>query len=207
MKYDEFRRITKDLPLINFRYLKLINNNEQVLKNQLLRWQKTGKIIRLRRGLYILNSDDRKINPSRMALSKEIYSPSYVSMEYALSFYGLIPEKVVDVTCITTKKTAVFENMLGKFIYQHLKTICFTGFYELKDETGLPYYIAVPEKAVVDFVYLNQECFKESYFQTLLESFRFQNINTLNANELIRYANLFTSKKMKNIIEELIKYA
>lgn len=88
-----------------------------------------------------------------MFIAKEIYSPSYVSLEYALSIYGLIPERVVDVTSVTTKKPIEFKNKLGVFIYQHIKENCFTGFIEKEDENGLVYFIATPEKAVADFLY------------------------------------------------------
>lgn len=203
MRYEEFKSKIKDLPLLNVQYLKLVAANDQAFKNQLRRWQKAGKILRLKRGFYILNEEDRKINTSRLAIAKELYSPSYVSMEYALSFYSIIPEKVADVTSITTKKTAKFENAFGRFVYQHLKTRCFTGFVELKDEANVPYYMATPEKAVVDFIYLNQSRFNDNYVQVLNESFRFQNLGVLKRKQLDDYAELFSSRKLKAIVKAL----
>jgi len=72
-----------------------------------------------------------------------------VSTIYALGYYDLIPEKVIDVTSVTTKKTAKFTNPFGTFIYQHLKTSLFFGFKEIEDENGFPVLIAEPEKAVL----------------------------------------------------------
>ena len=204
MQYGVFRSNVKNLPLISREFLRLITSEEKGFSVQLNRWQDAGKVIKLRKGLYILNEDDRKINPSRLFISKELYRPSYVSMEYALSCYGFIPERVTDITCITSKKTAVFQNAFGKFIYQHLNQTCFTGFIEAEDEAGLKYFIARPEKAVVDFLYLNQHRFRNNYQSILMESFRFQNTGTLNKQMLTKYAELFHSQKLKRIIDALI---
>lgn len=205
MRYEDFRSKVKDLPLISSSYLRLMFADDAGLKTQLLRWSQAGKLIRLRKNIYILNNDDRKINPSRLFIASELYKPSYVSMEYILSFYGLIPEKVADITSITSKKTAAFENIFGKFVYQHIKLNCFTGFRGLKDEAGLTCYMATPEKAVVDFIYLNQNRFKGNFRQVLFESFRFQNTEILDRKKLTEYANLFASAKVKAIIKEVKK--
>ncbi|MFH1824631.1 MAG: hypothetical protein ABH873_05330 [Candidatus Firestonebacteria bacterium] len=205
MKYDEFKAKVKNVPVINIELLKLLFAYSQQFKNQMSRWQKNGKILKLRKNLYILSNEDRRINPSRLFISHEIYNPSYVSMEYALSFYDLIPEKVTDITCITTKKTTTFENILGKFIYQHIKIDCFAGFLEFKDEVGLTYYMATPEKAVVDFLYFNQYRFNIDYKKTLHESFRFQNTKILDTKRLQEYVKIFKDKKLKRIIQEVKK--
>ncbi len=203
MRYEELRKKVKGVPLISSQYLKLVADESQSFKNQVSRWVKTGKLLRLRQGLYILNEEDRKINPSRLYISKELYSPSYVSMEYALAFYGLIPERVADITCISSKKTAVFQNFLGRFVYQHVPERCFTGFREMKDDSGLAYYLAVAEKAVVDFLYLNLHLFKDEFKLRASESFRLQNLETLDQRNLLRYAELFESHKLRRVVKEV----
>lgn len=200
MRYEEFRKNVKKFPLISVQHLKLSGYNQE-LKNQLLRWQEDGKIIHLRKGLYILNQDDRTINPSRFFIACELYKPSYISTEYALYFYGIIPERVIDITCVTTKKTIRFENAFGNFVYQHIKTNTFTGFYEVRDEAGLIYFMANPEKAVVDFVYLNLERFKGDYKEVLIESFRFQNTEELKMKKLKDYGELFGNEKLNKILK------
>lgn len=205
MRYEEFKTYIKDIPIITNQYLHLTGLYNNNLRIQLRRWTKKGKIVKLRRGIYILNQEDRKLEPSRLFLSAELYRPSYVSLDYALSFYGLIPEKVADITCVSTKKTIHFENMFGKFTYQHVKRICFTGFIEQKDEAELPFFIATPEKAIVDFLYLNQRNINGDYKEILLESFRFQNLDTINKSKLISYSKLFSSKKLMRIIKGLLE--
>ncbi|MDI6841100.1 MAG: hypothetical protein QMD71_09715 [bacterium] len=133
----------------------------------------------MKRGLYILNESDRKIYPSRVFLANSLYSPSYVSTEYALGFYDLIPEKVEDVTSITTKKTAKFTNAFGTFLYQHVKTDLFFGFTQIEDENGFPVLIAEPEKAMLDFIYLNLQDFKDKGKDIFSLSYRLQNLDTL----------------------------
>ena len=160
MKYKEFKNKIRNFPIFSSSQIPSLTSNAQVLKNQLGLWQKQGLLLKLKRGLYILNEEDRKINPSRTFIANQLVAPSYVSTEYALFFYGLIPEKVEDVTSITTKKTTVVRNSFGTFRYQHLNTNCFTGFEQVEEKDGLSFFIARPEKAIVDFLYLNLSNFK-----------------------------------------------
>jgi predicted transcriptional regulator of viral defense system len=69
-----------------------------ILRVQLSNWEKKGLITRLKQGLYVLNENNRKIEPSRIFLANSLYSPSYVSTAYALGYYDLIPEKAEDGT-------------------------------------------------------------------------------------------------------------
>lgn len=203
MRYDEFKAQVKDLPLLSLPYLHLLMGDGQSVKNQITRWQKSGKIIRLRRGIYILNEADRKLNPSRAFIAGELYHPSYVSTEYALSFYGLIPERSADVTCVTTKKTAAFANVYGRFVYQNIKNNCFTGFEEIKDEAGFTYFFARPEKALVDFLCLNLHRFSENSGRMLAESFRLQNTEILKSKTLIQYGELFSNNKLMALLKQV----
>jgi hypothetical protein len=205
MNFDKFSQLVREYPVINAQLLKLLGIYSHSTRVQLGRWQKNNKVIKLRKNLYLLNPQYRQIKPSRAFLSKEIYGPSYVSLEYALSFYGLIPERVSDVTCVTTKKTAHFENRFGKFFYQHIKPAAFTGFVEQIDELKLKYFIAVPEKAVVDFIYLNKNRFNKDFEAELEESFRFQNADTLDKSKLIRFSELFANDKVKRIVKQVTK--
>ncbi|MEI7482228.1 MAG: hypothetical protein WCK75_07750 [Elusimicrobiota bacterium] len=196
MKFQEFSAKFRDLPLLPTK-LALAGSGTAGL-NQLERWRKLGLVVRLRRGLYIFGEGERKIEPSRGYLAGQIYQPSYVSLEYALSRYGLIPERVADITSVTTKKTASFVNEFGTFVYQSVKPAAFRGFTALKDEAGLSYFMAEPEKAVADFVYLNLDKIKSgAAARTLLDSFRFQNLRTLRKVRLAAYFALFGVKKMR----------
>jgi hypothetical protein len=189
MRYLEFKDKVRGFPIISSTHLFNLTRKPQTLKAQLTKWQKKGLIIKLKRGLYILNESDRKIEPSRIFLA-----------------YDLIPEKVVDVTSVTTKKTAKFTNPFGTFVYQHLKTILFFGFKEIEDENGLPVLIAEPEKAVLDFIYLNLQDFKNKDEDVFGLSCRFQNLDMLKKRKLINFAKKYENEEMLDVVENLLSF-
>ena len=124
--------------------------------DNLLHWQKKGYIIRLRNGWYCFR-EFTDITDYNFLVANNIYSPSYISHQEALLFWGLIPEHIVDSTSVTTKKTAIF-NFLGRtFKYYSIKPEYFFG-YELKEMSvnGLKrnFLMADREKAILDMLYI-----------------------------------------------------
>ena len=196
MRYSDFKKRFASAPLIFSSEVVKHARNPQAGRNQLFRWKKKGLIVQVKKGLYLFNPDERKATPSRFALAASLYSPSYVSMETALNLYGLIPERAADVTSVTTKKTTAFENEFGRFVYQHLKPQSFRGFILQKDEAGLPFFIAQPEKAVVDFFYFNLRRYKKAAPDIFTHSFRFQNTGSLRPAHIMRFARLFNNRKL-----------
>ncbi len=199
MNYNEFKNSVQSWPLIFSRDLLSRQKNKQIIRNQLGRWQNRKLLVKLRRGVFLLNANDRKINPSKIYLANQLYSPSYVSLEYALYYYGLIPERVTVLSSITTKKTLRFTNKIAAFIYQHIKPEAFRGFKAVKDEAGLVCFIAEPEKAIVDFFYLNLNKFygqDESIFE---ESYRLQNLESLKAKKVMKFAEIFGNGKLMRV--------
>jgi len=178
----------RDFPLISSSHLFNVTRKPTALRWNLVQWQKKGLVIKLKRGLYILNEKDRKIHPSRTFIANSLYSPSYVTNEYALGYYGLIPEMVIDLTSVTTKKTKTFQNAFGTFLYQHLKQDLFFGFTKVMDENRFPVFIAEPEKAILDFIYLHQKDFKNKGKDIFVLSYRFQNLERLKKSKLMYFA-------------------
>lgn len=87
-------------------------------------------------------------------VANQIYRPSYISLHTALSFYGLIPESVVQITSVTSLKTATFTNSMGEYSYKSMKEGLMFG-YQLKPITdNLTIRFATPEKAILDLLYL-----------------------------------------------------
>ena len=207
MKYSEFKIKIQNFPIFSSSHLSAFGEGEKLLRNQISNWKKKGLFLELRKGLYVLNESDRKISPFRTFLANQIYSPSYVSTEYALGFYDLIPERVVDVTSVTSRKTARFENTFGLFLYQHVGIPCFEGFIEKKEENDLSFMIAAPEKAVIDFLYLNLARFAPDRPEVFESSFRFQNLDQLDLGYMETLASLFQSKKLMRIVMMLIKFS
>ncbi len=201
MKYTQFKHKYQHLPIIWSKNIEGGSQNRQIILNQLYRWQEQGLIVKLKRGIYLLNENDRKIDPSRSFIANQLYMPSYVSLEYALNFYGLIPEKVADLTSVTTKKTTRFSAQEGTFIYQHIKPGAFRGFKTFKDEANLTFFMALPEKAVVDFIYLNLEKFKVADSKIFERSYRFQNLEDLDKKLIMELTALYGSPKLIRILE------
>jgi len=199
MNFAQFKDRFSDLSYIPGRFAMASVENRQVVRNQLTRWQKKGLLIQLKRGVYVLNKNDRKVNPSRFFFANQLLWPSYVSLESALGHYGLIPEAVVDVTSVTSKKTSRFKNPLGEFIFQRIKPAAFRGFRSYKDEAGLDVFIAEPEKAVVDFLYLNLRKFKTGARSVFEESYRFQNTELLNPRKVLLWARLFENRRLVTV--------
>jgi predicted transcriptional regulator of viral defense system len=123
-------------------------------RNNLTRWLGCGYLVRLRRSLYAF--PEYRDNPD-MALyfAGRIYSPSYISLHTALSSYGLIPEGVVQITSVTSLKTARFSNPFGEYAYHSVRSDLMFG-YEPRPMSGArAVAFATREKALLDLLYLN----------------------------------------------------
>lgn len=201
MNYAQFKNKVQNLPLIVSKDMVRLEKNSQIIRNQFNRWQDKGLIIKLKRGAYLLNENDRKVNPSRNFIANQLYGPSYVSLEYALNFYDLIPERVFDITSVTTKKTMRFKNNLGVFVYQHIKPDAFRGFKKAREGSGLSFFIAEPEKAVVDFLYLNLKKFRANALDAFKSSYRFQNTEKLKKSKIMEFAKVFNNQNLKKVAQ------
>lgn len=110
-----------------------------------------GSIIRVKKGLYIFGGDARKQPYSREILANLIYGPSYISLEYALQYYGIIPERVESVTSATVGRSRKFSTPVGQFIYRMIPMAAFrTGVDQMTTGEGRSFLMAVPEKALAD---------------------------------------------------------
>lgn len=112
----------------------------------------SGKIIRLKRGLYVVNPNwsEKRINLELVA--NHIYSPSYVSLQTALRTYGLIPERVARIQSMTLKHSRRFDNQLGIFDYTYVTRDYFPIGIRREQTPEGSFLIACPEKALCDLV-------------------------------------------------------
>ena len=150
-----------------------------------------GFLLRLKRGIYTLKTD----LPSEEEIANAIYKPSYLSFEYALAYYNLIPEMVYTITSATTKPTRLFDVSGKVFSYQSIKKEAFTG-YSLNKIGDKIFLIAEKEKALVDYLYFVS--LKKSPENDRLETKGFDK------EKIIFYAALFKNKKLNNLIEAFI---
>lgn len=122
-------------------------------RNNLVRWTKKGYLVHLRRGWYAF-SEYRNQPDFAEYIAGRIYTPSYISLHSALAFYGLIPESVVQITSVTSLKTASFTNDFGEYSYKSVKSGLMFGYFRrsVADGRAVPY--ATMEKALLDLLYL-----------------------------------------------------
>ncbi|MCD7847299.1 MAG: hypothetical protein LUG49_04635 [Oscillospiraceae bacterium] len=134
-------------------------------KSKLSRMVKNGEVFPIVKGLY---ETDR--NTPAHLLAGSIYGPSYISFEYALSFYGMIPEAVYTVTCATfeKKKKKRYETAFGTFTYRDIPSEAFPQGIRIMKDGDYYYRIATPEKALCDKLYTVKPVANSAQMKTLL---------------------------------------
>ncbi|MCX6705537.1 MAG: hypothetical protein NTV24_00300 [Candidatus Woesebacteria bacterium] len=150
-----------------------------------------GLFLRLKKGLYALYTD----LPNEKEIANALYKPSYISFEYALAYWNILPEMTYTVTSATTKPTRKFTNNAVTFSYYSIKREAFTG-YELIKEDDKSFLIADKEKALVDYL----------YFQSLGKKGKNDRLDLtgLNIKQILLYSKLYNRKSLTKIIKELL---
>ena len=172
-------------------------------RNNLTRWCRRGLLVKLRNQYYAF-PEYRQVPDFSRYVANRIYVPSYISLHSALSFYGMIPEEVVQLTSVTTLKTARFENDFGTFHYQNVKTPFYFGFEIKTMQSGRGLLFATPEKALLDLLYLNPYYKTEQDMEELrLDEDYMQ--NELNLERLNGYLSKIESKTMEQKVKRLMK--
>jgi len=136
--------------------------------------------------------------------ANRIYKPSYISLHTALSFYGIIPEGVVQISSVTTLKTSKFTNIFAEYSYKTVKEDKFFG-YEIKAlKDGRNIQIAMPEKAIVDLLYIYPFYKSERDFTDLRFDEDFLQ-DELKIDTLRDFSSRFSTKELDNRINKFIK--
>ena len=164
---------------------------------------KEGKLIPLTKGLYEDNP-----NVSGLYLANAIYGPSYISFNYALAYYGLIPEAVYEFTSATTekKKKKSFNNRFGTFSYRDIPPQAYPYGIIIKEEGEYTFMIASKEKALCDKLYelppvSNQKELEKLLFQDMrIDEYEFEK---LNRNDIYFIAPKYHSNNLKHLANYL----
>jgi predicted transcriptional regulator of viral defense system len=199
MEFDEMLQIVGDEPLFATGLLLAGDKDANNVRRQLVRWGAAGKVYQLRRGLYALAPPYQKTKPHPFLIANRLVEPSYVSLQSALAHYGLIPEYVAVVTSVTTDRPTQVETPLGRYQYQHIQRDWFLGFAPRRVEDGQEVYLATPEKALLDLVYLQPGGDELSYLRAL----RLKNLDQLDRNALWNLANDLGKPKLKRAVENI----
>jgi predicted transcriptional regulator of viral defense system len=201
MKFNEFLKKYQNFPILNGKVCLTQEQDPDSLRVQMSRWVKAGHLIPLKRGIYLFAPHFQKVVPSPYLVASVLTSPSYVSLEKALEFHGLIPEAVFTMTSVTTKRPGLFETPLGKFEYSHVRSCLFWG-YSSVTFNGQMGFMAHPEKALLDLIYLRSPRLTTHY----LDELRLQNMEKIDTNKLLKDGRRFEKPGMLRAAETLVKY-
>ena len=202
MKFNELRKYLLKYPIFTIGdILKWFSEtNYQTLKVELNKWVEKGFLKKIKRGLFWFSEIEIKDN---FYFVEKILPPSYITLETALNYYSIIPDVPQTVTCVTPLTTRKFNTPFGVYFYRHIKKEYFFGFRTIYSEDKKFFYnIALPEKALLDFIYFNLKRLKD------IESFqeeRFSFDKNFAWNRFLEMSLIFTNKKINQIAKEIRK--
>jgi len=203
MEFNDLLHAVGDLPTFETGLLLSGDVSPIDVRKQLSRWTSAGKLYQLRRGLYSLAPPYQKVHPHPFLIANQLQAGSYVSLQAALAFYGMIPEHVQVITGVTTGRPSVYRTPFGQFDYRHIQVDWFLGYRRVDLGNDQTAFLATPEKALLDLVYLQPGGDAEAY----LRSLRLQAMEQIDRNQLHDLA--ITSGKPKllraiRVIEQII---
>ena len=201
MKFSSLLKLVGDDPIFASSLLLSGDVNPQLIRIQLSRWVKAGKICRIRRGLYAIAPPFQKQLPHPFRVANDLQKASYISLQSALSFYGLIPEVLNITTSVSTNRPERLETALGTFEFRHIKRELLFG-YRMIELGGQSAFVADPEKALLDLVYFQLGGDLWAYLKEL----RLQNLEKLNQEYLTKLSKKFNTKKMQNAANLLLQF-
>lgn len=165
--------------------------------------ERAGEIIRLRRNLFVVNPEETGMPLSSGLIANHLLAPSYVSMQTALRYYGLIPEAVYTIQSMTFKAAKEFNTPVGNYCYYHISRETYPiGITQIKDGNSV-YIMATPEKALCDLI-ANQPGinlrYKKEALEFLEENLRFDMDRFCQLNPEIFLAYAKNGKKSTSIL-------
>lgn len=201
MKWIEFLDRVGDEPVVTTGLLLAGERDRGGVERQLCRWTAAGKLIQLVRGVYTLAPPFRRRLPHPFLLANRVRRPSYVSLQSALSQWGLIPEGLTSVTSVTTGRPDSVRTAAGEFIYRHVKTTWFHGYEEVQGDGDQAILVATAEKALLDLVYLTPRGETVEY----LEGLRLAGLDRLSPERLLELAEGSGRPKLMRAAHRLVR--
>jgi hypothetical protein len=172
---------------------------------QIRRAIQNGDLIHIRRGLYRLAKPYARQEPNLYSLAQQIYGPSYVSLESALSYHGWIPEAVYVVTSVCTKRSREFRTPLGLFGFHKIPSFNFYAGVQRKQSAESVFLMASPWKALLDYVYVYKKDWRG--LKPVVESLRveeecFENCDFDLLDQLLEF---YGSRRVERFVEAVRK--
>ncbi|MPZ51863.1 MAG: hypothetical protein GEU79_03880 [Acidimicrobiia bacterium] len=200
MQFGELLETVGDLPLFRSSLLLAGDRDPSDVRRQLSRWTASGKILQLRRNLYLLARPWRRVDPHPFLVANELHTPSYVGLQSALAYHGLIPEAVPVTTSITSGRPMQFDTPVGRFVHRHIHPTVFFGYRRtpvFRDQNAL---VADPAKSLLDLAYLTPQGDTIEH----LESLRLEALESISEHDLSSHVHRWDKPKIyragKNIL-------
>ena len=203
MKLGRLLEIVGDEPVFEPDLLLAGDVDPAGVRRQLSRWVESGRLYQLRRGLYALAPPHQKVKPHPVLVANRLVRGSYVSLQSALAHYGLIPEYVPVTTSVTTARPARWDTPLGTYDFRHIQAEHLRDYRRTELGGGQEAFLATPEKALLDLIYLEPGADSPEYLNEL----RLQHMDVLDLDELRRQAEAFQKPKMLRAAEHVARLA
>jgi len=201
MQYIDFQKAFKNFTVFSLADIRLVE--PKFHRRRLNEWQEKGYIRKVIKGYYIFSdlSLEEKI---LFEIANRIYSPSYISFEMALAYYGLIPESVYGITSASTRKTSHFITPIGEFLYRTIRPKLYFGFEILKNN-GKMFKLASPEKSFLDLFYIKRELRYTADFAGLRVN-REAFYKLIDRKKLNSYLAAFGQRSLKRRVDNFLEY-
>jgi len=196
MEFAELIQVIGNEPVFETGLLLAGNVSLADVQKQLSRWTAGGRLYQLRRGVYALAPPFQKIKPHPFTVANHLAHGSYVSCQSALAYYSLIPEYTPVTTSVTTARAGQWDTPLGSYAYRHIQVALLHGYRLIEVSSGQSAFVATPEKALLDLIYLRPGGDAPEYLREL----RLQNLDRLNLDELDRLAERIGSPKLRRAV-------
>jgi predicted transcriptional regulator of viral defense system len=202
MRFREFESKIRELPVFNLNDVRKLDPIFH--RQQLNYWQNQGYIKPLAGGYYVLA--DRAMDEMYLFMvANKIYEPSYVSLESALAYYEVIPETVLGVTSVSSRKTKQYESTWGVFSYRSVKPQYMIGYQVIDNSPVKKFKIACLEKALLDYLYLHSDIGSIADFEGLRWN-RTQLHSLLDYSKFTKYVNIFDKRALENRVNQFLEY-
>ena len=198
MKFEDLLEKVSGLPAFTVRFLAAGENLAQV-RLQINRWVRDGKLIKIHKGLYTTARPYKKVPSEPFCIANALKQASYISLQSALSWYGMIPEYVPAATSVTTGRPQSIDTPLGRFEFRHISKKHFWGYRQVELQDGLNAFVAHPEKALLDLVYLTPG----GDGMDFIEGLRLGNFERIDRTRLRQCAEKFNGPKMRRAAENI----
>ncbi len=203
MEWNTFLKQFASRPLFHSSMLEIFPDPAAHRQVQLSRWTKAGKLSQVRRGWYIIEKPWQANEVPLPVIANSVVHPSYLSIEWALQYYEMIPEYVPNPTSITTGRGIRFTAQGSLFMYYHVQPSFFKGYSQV-EVGGFKLNIAYPEKALLDKIYLFLQ--RNVFSLQWLEELRLQSLDDFDLQRFEALSGGVNKKKFRQAVDLTCRY-